>query len=249
MKIAISIVSHGNFDDLVLNHSHYESKSIDIYIHDNLKQDSVRDFCKSKGYIYSSSLKQEGYGANNNHNFIKSQRLDYDYFLVINPDAKIIEKDLLKLAEKHMSNENGLIGLKVVESGNFKKVSHRRKFPALFDPLVSLVLKQKRFLRNPEVSSYTDWVGGSFMLFKYNCYQKVHGFDPLFFMYYEDIDICRRCWGSGIKVYYDSSFSFYHEAQRGGHKLFSRAFFWNLQSMLKYFLKYPTVKLLSNNEY
>ena len=37
-----------------------------------------------------------------------------------------------------------------------------------------------------------DWAAGSFLLFKASLFRKLGGFDPGYFMYCEDIDICWR---------------------------------------------------------
>ena len=68
-------------------------------------------------------------------------------------------------------------------------------------------------------------------------------------MYYEDIDFCKRAKKLGMKVYYFSEFSFHHQTKRAGHKLFTKAFFWNIKSMIRYFLKHPTLRLVSPNKY
>jgi len=49
----------------------------------------------------------------------------------------------------------------------------------------------------------------------------------------------------GLDVHYNASFHIVHDAQRAGRSVFSKHFLWNLTSMLKYFLRYPTLRLIS----
>jgi GT2 family glycosyltransferase len=49
----------------------------------------------------------------------------------------------------------------------------------------------------------------------------------------------------GMTTIYDPNFYIIHLAQRAGRKVFSKSFFMNLKSMLTYFKKHPTFKLLS----
>jgi hypothetical protein len=48
-----------------------------------------------------------------------------------------------------------------------------------------------------------------------------------------------------MEITYDPEFYVVHEAKREGRKLFSKHFFWNLKSMLKYFLRFPTLRIIT----
>jgi hypothetical protein len=115
----------------------------------------------------------------------------------------------------------------------------------LLDPLISLVFKIKLFENNVNTYSNPDWIGGAFMVFKCESFIKLNGFDEEFFMYYEDTDICFRAKELGMKIVYDPNFYIIHEARRSGRKLFSKSFTMNFKSMLIYFKKHPTSKLIS----
>ena len=43
-----------------------------------------------------------------------------------------------------------------------------------------------------------DWVAGMFMVFSADAFRAVSGFDERFFLYYEDVDICRAPARHGI---------------------------------------------------
>jgi N-acetylglucosaminyl-diphospho-decaprenol L-rhamnosyltransferase len=53
-----------------------------------------------------------------------------------------------------------------------------------------------------------------FIGFARHAYERVEGFDERYFLYYEDVDICRRLRGHGYKVLYDPTVSIVHEARR-----------------------------------
>lgn len=46
------------------------------------------------------------------------------------------------------------------------------------------------------------WVTGACLLIRRDCFAQLEGFDERFFMYYEDVDLCRRAWKRGWKVMY-----------------------------------------------
>ncbi len=47
-----------------------------------------------------------------------------------------------------------------------------------------------------------DWVQGSAFMMDGDLFQSIGGFDERYFMYYEDVDLCRMCWERGRAVYY-----------------------------------------------
>jgi GT2 family glycosyltransferase len=47
-----------------------------------------------------------------------------------------------------------------------------------------------------------DWVSGSCMLVRRDAFVQVGGFDPRYFMYWEDADLCRRLRSAGWRVRY-----------------------------------------------
>jgi len=45
-----------------------------------------------------------------------------------------------------------------------------------------------------------DWAVGALLVFRVACFQALGGFDPRLFLYYEDVDICRRARDAGWRV-------------------------------------------------
>ena len=80
---------------------------------------------------------------------------------------------------------------------------------------------------------YPDWVAGMFMLIKSSWF-KQNLFDENFFLYYEDIDLCLRCWKSGNTLAFVQEVSVVHDARRDSHKKL-KFFFLHLRSIV-YFL-------------
>lgn len=246
--VGISLVSHNDYHLIYKNHDNYyiSNKKVKFFVSviDNVGEDKLKFFCKNKGYKYYRNKKSKGFGENNNLNYrLLNANNHLDFFLTINPDASLNILNFINHILRIRNSKWDISGARVIEPHNNKLYSQRRKFPSLIDPLISLIFKRKRFLMNPEISSNVDWVGGSFMLFRNGVFKKLNGFDTNYFMYYEDADICYRANELGMIVYYFSDFKFYHEAQRKGHKFFSKHFFINLKSMILFFMKFPPKRL------
>jgi GT2 family glycosyltransferase len=63
-----------------------------------------------------------------------------------------------------------------------------------------------------------EWVAGMFIGFRSDAYARIGGFDERYFLYYEDVDICRRLRSHGCKVVYDTTVSVIHEARRASRR-------------------------------
>lgn len=97
--IYISIVSH-NHANVILQLGSVEklSKKYNIIITDNTGEVLLENFCKSNGIWYLKNDEKKGFGENNNQNFQfaknKLSMRDDEYFLVLNPDVYIEDKEL-----------------------------------------------------------------------------------------------------------------------------------------------------------
>lgn len=251
-KVFISVVSHNN-DDLIERNflnlpTIYGSFEMRVMVIDNINSQGLKLLCYKNNLNYFSDEKTRGYGANNNKNFHLSNASDDDIFVVCNPDVTLQVSQLEELFNNIDKENADIYGVKVYENKDLSKFSsHHRMFPCLFDPLVSLIFKKKLFVKNANKYGYPDWIGGAFMAFKASSFDKLNGFDESYFMYYEDTDICHRAKNVGMKIVYNPMFYIVHDAQRAGRKIFSKPFFWNFSSMIKYFIKFPPKCFFSKN--
>ncbi len=115
-------------------------------------------------------------------------KLNTDLILFINPDA-IILPPAVSLAKKYLNQHPraAVIGLKLENQTGDIEPSYGR----IVTPLSILTRKFKtsRPLIQPAL---VGWVSGAAMIIRRPAYQAAGGFDPEFFMYWEDVDLCRR---------------------------------------------------------
>jgi N-acetylglucosaminyl-diphospho-decaprenol L-rhamnosyltransferase len=57
-----------------------------------------------------------------------------------------------------------------------------------------------------------------FMLFRSLAFKSVGGFDEAYFLYYEDVDLCRRLAAAGGSVIYDPRTTVVHDARRASRR-------------------------------
>ncbi|MCR4279068.1 MAG: glycosyltransferase family 2 protein [bacterium] len=164
-----------------------------------------------------------GFGRSNN---LASLQARGEYLMLLNPDITVFKGEMEKLlafADTHP--EAGMIGPKLLNPD--RTVQHwYYRFPS---PLVPIYRRTalgktawgKRTLAqyfmndsDPNVTQEVDGFFGSAMLVRRGVYQQLGGFDERFFMYFEDIDLCRRMWEQGWRVRYAPSSVFVHYHQR-----------------------------------
>lgn len=77
----------------------------------------------------------------------------------------------------------------------FKRTTLRRFFPARME-------RYLQFSQGPDLERDTDWVAGGCFLIPRVLFEQLGGFDRRFFLFFEDTDLCRRCWMAGRRVHY-----------------------------------------------
>jgi len=245
----ISIVSHGNDNDIINNPSLLDINNLDnvtIIIRDNLSSQTLQDFCTANKIEYNKSGDILGFAANNNINFkvaIKLGMKSDDWFILFNPDLTITADMMIKLyTDLQCFPLQKIFAINLFFDNNFSTMElSLRQFPTF----VSFfnVLKGSSFTKayDKKVLSYAstvDWAAASFLVFKSDLYQKLKGFDESYFMYFEDVDICYRANKYfNQKVIYLDNIKAIHRGGYQNRKLLSKHFRWYLSSLLRFLCK------------
>jgi exopolysaccharide biosynthesis polyprenyl glycosylphosphotransferase len=84
-----------------------------------------------------------------------------------------------------------------------------------------------------------DWMQGACLMLRREAVAEVGPMDERFFLYFEDVDLCRRLGQAGWGVFYVPEARFVHHYRRGSHGgLLSREKLHHLQSGLRYLAKW-----------
>lgn len=140
-----------------------------------------------------------------------------DWFLLLNPDITLADDFIAKaydLAERLAAEEprRGVIGFQLRNQDGTRQLSVGR-FPSLANTLLGLMVPRARRKYRQVHSTKrcsVPWATGCCLLVRRACLRSVNGFDPSFFLYYEDVDFCRRARNAGWKVAFDPSLTACH---------------------------------------
>ncbi|MBL0155193.1 MAG: glycosyltransferase [Chitinophagaceae bacterium] len=164
-----------------------------------------------------------------------------DYALFLNPDTIVPEDCFTKcLAFMDGHPDAGALGVKMLDgSGHFLRES-KRSFPSPVTSFYKLVGLSALFPRSAVFSKYhlgaldenknhvVDVLAGAFMLVRRDVLEKTGGFDEIFFMYGEDVDLSYRIQEAGYKNYYFAETDIIHfkgESTRKGSMNYVRMFY------------------------
>jgi GT2 family glycosyltransferase len=133
-----------------------------------------------------------------------------DWFLLLNPDMSVTAEFLegvLALAGQLEQAEprTGIVGFQLSNTDGSPQPS-AGSFPTLPGTLAGL-LRPRRSRKYRKLSKRhrcrVSWVTGCCLLVRRQCLEDLGGFDEDFFLYYEDVDLCRRARARGWTVCYE----------------------------------------------
>lgn len=233
--LTLSIVSHGQsalirplLDDL----QKLTLDNFEVIITINIPED---DFAFQNLPFPSKIIRNavpQGFGSNHNAAFEQSSG---QFFVVVNPDIRLPSLDITKLISLMKDPKVGAVAPVVLNSSGDIEDSVRR-FPTVLSLTRRVLLSQRASVYefgNQPID--VDWTAGMFVVFRRESYQSVRGFDhQRFFMYFEDVDICRRLKEKGWRVVMQPAVSVIHDAQRASHRSIKHMV-WHLTSAFRYF--------------
>ncbi|OGJ51321.1 hypothetical protein A2307_00590 [Candidatus Peregrinibacteria bacterium RIFOXYB2_FULL_33_20] len=193
-----------------------------------------------------------GYGQANN---LAVKHAKGDFILICNPDIFVNQDSLQKLVDYLKKHEEiGILAPKLMYHNGHIQESCRR-FMTFTDviikrtPLKYLPKFKKKLSKylmhdfNHNKIQNVDLVTGACFLMQKKVYNELKGFDPRYFLFMEDFDLCQRVHKAGYKVVYYPEVSVLHFHKRlsgdGFFTLLTKKVFWlHVSSAIKYFWRW-----------
>ena len=236
-EIALSVVSHGQnalVNTLLRDLRNQPAGRLTVIVTLNIDDTVALDAADAQFPVEIIANQQaKGFGANHNAAF---ERCRAPYFCVANPDIRLGSDPFTPLLSALEESAAAVAGPLVRNPLGGVEDSARR-FPTLGSLLGKLAGigggAEYAWDRGPIA---VDWLAGMFMLFRSEDFRAVRGFDERYFLYYEDVDICRRLQKAGKRVLYQPGAEVIHAARRASRRNL-RYLRHHLQSMLRYFTR------------
>ncbi|SLM61835.1 MULTISPECIES: galactosyltransferase-related protein [Dickeya] len=243
-KIFISVVNH-NSDELIIKSNVLSKLSEDFSVILKCNTPATPELiehAKKSAIILLNESYGLGFAQNNNfvynHCYHQLKISDSDFFLVLNPDVIIEKNDLESLYEIVKKEKPAICTINLFKDSEKTQLEYSiKKFPSLLTPWIALFKSTRPDIYDKasiEKPIPIDWAAGSFLLFRSEIYRKLNGFNEKFFMYFEDVDICRRAHKENISITYYPNIKATHLGAYNNRKILSRHFCWYLRSYLRY---------------
>lgn len=262
MDLAIIIVNYKSIDKLKvclesIKKSDLSFLSHEVIVVENASGDNLVELSNAYNFKLIISNKNLGMGEGNN---LGIQEANSEFILVLNPDT-IINGEAIKTLYYRLKNDEsiGLIGPKLVYPDGSLQYSCSR-FPTFFVPILRRTFLGEYFKKtrddfmmtgfDHEKSSDVDWLMGSCLFFR-KSWSLANGeiyspkFDKRYFMYFEDIDLCKEIKHHEKRVVYEPAAVIIHDHARESAKnpwyvaIFKDKITWiHIASWLKYFAKW-----------
>lgn len=186
------------------------SFDFEIVVVDNASKDGSAD---SLTHLYGHNRRVKIFQSLRNLGFAKGCNLAYfysqgEYVMLLNPDTEVIDNSLERLVNYlEERSEIGVIGPRLLNPDGTLQHSVRR-FPGIFSSLVVFsglhrIFQPRRYLmadfdysREAEV----DQVMGAALLTRRKIIERIGFLDEKFWLWYEEVDFCKRVKDAGYKV-------------------------------------------------
>ena len=229
----------------------------EIIVVDGETEEETEDLMREKypELAFQSNIKNIGFGSLVNQGVRKSKG---DFLFVINADI-VVKPGMVEELIRYVKNnpDVGFVSPKMINFDNSIQPSCFRFYTPLTILYRRTFLKRfgfakkhlSRFLMEDIDKSSgpieADWVMGSASAISRSNLDKIGEMDERFFMYFEDVDWCWRCWENNLKVIYNPNLAVYHyHGAQSSNKSVLRAVLFNkysrihIASALKFFLKH-----------
>lgn len=216
-----------------------------LYVIDNGSTDGTVSLVK-KHINASVTLieNKDNLGFGKAHNLI-IDRIESKYHLIINPDITMSNDVVCRMAAYMDDHDDiGILTPKVkFPDGTLQLLPKKNpRISYLVARRVSLPFLKKyraayEMLEKGADSAFDiEFCTGAFMFVRTALLKKTGGFDPRYFMYFEDADLTREI-RQYARAEYNPSFVVFHEWERAGSKSL-KFFLIQIHSMIKYMIKW-----------
>lgn len=224
--VAVIIVNYGTAEltiqaaKSVLTRNHGDRR-VEVHIVDNaspgddvgvLEKAHAAQGWAEQGVFFYPEPENHGFGRGNNVVLYRLSERDAppEFVFLLNSDAWLENEtlDILACALEAESRAAGA-GAGIFDEDGHPAVSAFR-FPTMLSEVIiyagvgalGRLFKTARVPLPPDHDGPVDWVAGASVMFRFEVLKKVRFFDPVYFLYYEEVDMMRRMRAAGHRMLY-----------------------------------------------
>ncbi len=186
---------------------------------DNASHDQTVEIIK-KRYSWVTLVENKenmGYGRGLN---VGLSTVTTPYTLFMNPDTVFPYAEIKKL-ESFMSQcpQAGIAAPSILRANGEYQIAGELLTPLLQVKYAVGKHKKNRTIVPDGKAFKTDWLCGAILFTRTSLMQKLKGFDPVFFLYFEETDLCRRVLKAGYELWAVGESKASHDSNSSARKL------------------------------
>lgn len=224
MSVAVIVVNYGTADlaiqsvDSVLERVH-GGRAVEVHLVDNASPGEDAEQFRAKSEAWSDRVTlwleetNHGFGRANNlvMHALAARETPPDYVFLLNPDAWLDNEAIDILAGYLDAHPKvGAVGASVAnpDSGpavacfRFPGLAHETANAMKFGPYSKLMKNHLAPFPPDRPTGPVDWVTGAAVMFRLSAVRDVGFFDPVFFLYFEEVDLMYRLTQAGWGMHY-----------------------------------------------
>ena len=219
-----------------------------IIIVDNGKNSKILEKLKSKENIQIVSPGRNigmGRGANFAFNSIKSE-----FFLLLSPDTKIDENSISKLLSTALNYDDCAIAapLNVTDPDSYGVLPEKRE---LYEKNKNQIhINLEKINKRPEGEICVDVTKGCVLLVRSKFFEKVGGFSEKYFLFWEEVDLCKKFIRNNYTIIVNPSSIAHHtegtSSKMNIENLFLRSFHHEISPLYYFEIKKNSLFLYKN---
>lgn len=217
IDISIVIVNYKSwkhlYNCLTSLHFSFDNFSFEVIVIDNKSDDGkLSEFRENFSWVkFIENSGNNGFANGCNVGALASKG---KYILFLNPDTIANEKVIYEMWNYAQKNyQVGVVScMQKKSSGGYEK--KYRRFPSLLTLFGLTRAVAKPFIKVPGYKEdgvlFTDWVSGSVVFISREWYDQIQGWNEDYWMYFEDIDLCKRIAHSNGQIVLLENFELIH---------------------------------------
>jgi len=216
-KAALSIIivnyrSEHYLDKCIASiYSESRCQQFEIIVVNNDQETDLRQIAKKyPGIEICNHGKNIGFGAACNYG---AKRASGKILLFLNPDTRFLNDYVGVVLNKIAVNEKnlGIIGPRLItDEGEVQEWCTGKDLTVRQLIKNNFWITESKKIWESKAEIFVDWVSGAALAIKKEIFEEIKGFDEKFFMYGEDLDLCKRTRDLGYKILYYSTASILH---------------------------------------
>lgn len=203
-------------------HTYVQHGTYEIIVVDNNSHDGSPEFIKKKfpELVIIQNKENQGFAKGVN---IGAQHANGEYLLFLNSDA-VLNTNVVKVLRKTLDNDKniGVVGGMMKNSDGSVQRSHSSFYDLWPVTLLLFGGDTVELLGNHSIKEKkVDWVSGGLMMISRKLFREIGGFDENFFMYIEDMELCKRVHDNGYSVVVNSEAVVMHKGYGSSNREFA----------------------------